>query len=44
MFDIIHLCAVILGYAGAVLIIYGGFTGNRQAFSPNGLAVHIYSR
>ena len=22
---IIHLCAVILGYAGAVLIIYGGF-------------------
>jgi uncharacterized membrane protein len=25
MFDIIHLCAVILGYAGAVLIIYGGF-------------------
>jgi uncharacterized membrane protein len=25
MFDIIHVCAVILGYAGAVLIIYGGF-------------------
>ena len=25
VFDIIHLCAVILGYAGAVLIIYGGF-------------------
>jgi uncharacterized membrane protein len=25
IFDIIHLCAIILGYAGAVLIIYGGF-------------------
>lgn len=25
IFDIIHLCAVILGYAGAVMIIYGGF-------------------
>ena len=25
MFDIIHICAVVLGFAGAVLIIYGGF-------------------
>jgi uncharacterized membrane protein len=25
IFDIIHLCAVLLGFAGAVLIIYGGF-------------------
>jgi len=25
IFDIIHICAVILGYIGAVLIIYGGF-------------------
>jgi len=25
VFDIIEICAVILGYAGAVLIIYGGF-------------------
>ncbi|WAC05064.1 MAG: DUF1622 domain-containing protein [Methanoregula sp.] len=25
IFNIIHLCAEILGYAGAVLIIYGGF-------------------
>jgi uncharacterized membrane protein len=25
IFNIIHICAVILGYSGAVLIIYGGF-------------------
>jgi uncharacterized membrane protein len=25
IFDIIHLCAVLLGFAGALLIIYGGF-------------------
>ncbi len=25
IFDIIHICAVILGYIGAILIIYGGF-------------------
>jgi uncharacterized membrane protein len=32
MFDIIHLCAVILGYAGAVLIIYGGFRAIVKVF------------
>ena len=25
IFDIIHTCALVLGFAGAVLIIYGGF-------------------
>lgn len=25
MFDLIHTCALVLGFAGAVLIIYGGF-------------------
>jgi uncharacterized membrane protein len=25
IFDLIHICAVVLGVAGAVLIIYGGF-------------------
>jgi uncharacterized membrane protein len=44
IFDIIHLCAVLLGFAGAVLIIYGGFRAiirvillelSKQAFSYN---------
>lgn len=25
IFDLIHFCAAVLGFAGAVLIIYGGF-------------------
>jgi uncharacterized membrane protein len=25
VFEIIHLCAIILGFAGGILIIYGGF-------------------